>query len=94
MPDRILSVTAHTTFDFLDGEIDGHGFSEEAVAVLNVTAPDEDPEHVEVQLEMDNTDLDAVRAHADTVTLSPSEARELAAELEAHADRVEDTTGE
>lgn len=90
MADRILKVNAFTTFDLLDGRVEGHGFEEEALAVLNVTAPREDPDHVKIQLELDNTDLSAVPAHADHVTLSAAQARELAAELEKYAEKVED----
>ena len=89
MADRILSVNAYTTFDLLEGEIEGHGFEESAYTVLNVRTDREDPDRVELQLEFDNTELDAVEPHADHVYLSAAEARELAAELESHADSVE-----
>lgn len=93
MPDRLLRVNAYTTLDLLDGEAEGHSFEEEAPAVLNVTAPREDPDHVELALELDNADLDHLPAHADRVRLSAEEAREIAADLEKHADRV-DAAGE
>lgn len=89
MVDRILRVNAYTTFDLLDGRVEGHGFEEEALAVLNVTAPREDPDHVSLQLELDNTQLSEVPAHADHVDLSAAQARELAEELEKYAGRVE-----
>ena len=90
MVDRIMTVNAYTTFDLLEGRVEGHGFTEEAYTVLNVsTDTREDPDAVEVQLEMDNTEIDAVEPHADTVTLSPAEAREMAAELEKYASKVE-----
>lgn len=89
MVDRIMRVNAYTTFDLLDGEIEGHGFDEEALAVLNVTSPKKNPDHVALQLELDNTQLEAVKPHADKVTLSADQAREMAAELEKHADKVE-----
>ena len=89
MPDRLIRVNAYTTFDMLDGEARGHGFEESALAVLNVTAPREDPDHVTLELELDNADLEALPAHADSVTLSAAQARELAAELESYADRVD-----
>jgi len=89
MPDRIVDVTAYTTFDFLEGVIEGHGFTNEAVAVLNVTTPEDDPDRVEMRLEMDNTDLGELPAHADVVSLTPAQARELAAELESYADDIE-----
>jgi len=90
MVDRIMRVNAYTTFDLLEGRVEGHGFEEDAYAVLNVsTDTREDPDAVEVQLEMDNTEVDAVEPHADTVSLSPAEAREMAAELEKYASKVE-----
>ena len=89
MVDRILKVNAFTTFDLLDGRVEGHGFEEEALTVLNVTAPRNDPDHVKLQLEMDNTDLDAVTPHADHVELTAAQARDLAAELEEYAAKVE-----
>ena len=90
MVDRIMTVNAYTTFDLLDGRVEGHGFEEDAMAVLNVSAPRKDPDHVTLQLEMDNTQLSAVTPHADEVTLSAAQARELAAELEEYAQQVED----
>jgi hypothetical protein len=90
MADRILRVNAYTTFDLLDGVAEGHGFEEEALTVLNVTTDTrEDPDHVELQVELDNTDLSEVPAHADRVTLSAGQARELADELQKYAGRVD-----
>lgn len=89
MVDRILRVNAYTTFDMLDGTVEGHDFEDDAYAVLNVTAPRKEPDHVELQLEMDNVELSAVPAHADSVSLSAAEARELAGELERYADKVD-----
>lgn len=94
MANRILQVNAATTFDLLEGRAEGHGFEEEAMAVLDVTAPRDDPDHVELQLELDNTELSEVPPHADHVRLSAAEARELAAELESYAEDVEDAEGE
>ena len=92
MVDRIMTVNAYTTFDMLEATVEGHGFEEEALAVLNVTAPRKNPDHVSVQLELDNTDISEVTPHADTVTISAAQARELAGELEEYADRVEAAT--
>jgi hypothetical protein len=89
MADRIMKVNAYTTLDLLEGEAEGHGFTEEAYAVVNVTSPREAPDHVSLQLELDNTELETLRPHADTVRLSAAEARELAADLEKHAEKVE-----
>jgi len=94
MVDRILKVNAYTTFDLLDGRVEGHGFEEEPYAVLNVTAPRKNPDHVELQLEMDNTQLESVEPHADKVTLSAEQARELADELDEYAQKVEDAQSE
>jgi len=87
MADRVLEVNAHTTFTLLDGDVEGHGWRADAPAVLNVTTADGD---VRLELELENTETDDVQTHADRVTLSPGEARELAAELESYADRVDD----
>ena len=89
MPDRIMKVNAYTTLDLLDGRAEGHGFEEEAFATLNVTSPRKDPDHVSLELELDNTELEHLPAHADSVTLSPEQARTLAADLEEHAAKVE-----
>jgi hypothetical protein len=89
MPDRLLKINAYTTFDMLDGEAQGHEFTEEAFAVVNVTAPRQNPDHVALELELDNTQLDHLPAHADRVTLSAEQARDLAAELERYAEKVE-----
>lgn len=87
---RLLRVNAYTTFDMLDATAISHEFDdEEAFAVLNVTAPREAPDHVELQLELDNAQLDNLPAHAEKVTLSAEQARTLADELETHAARVE-----
>ena len=89
MPDRIMKVNAYTTLDLLDGEAKGHDFTEEAFAVVNVTSPRREPDHISLQLELDNTQLEHLKPHAETVQLSPEEARELAADLEKHASKVE-----
>lgn len=89
MPDRLLRINAYTTFDMLDGTATGHDFEEDAFAVLNVTAPRKNPDHVKLEFELDNTQLERLPAHADRVTLSAEQARTLAGELEKYADRVD-----
>ncbi|WP_435185990.1 DUF6360 family protein [Halobellus sp. EA9] len=89
MPNRLLKVNAYTTLDLVDAAARGHDFEDEAVAVLNVTSPREDPDHVKFQLELDNSQLESVPAHADEVTLSPDQARTIADALNSHADKVE-----
>lgn len=87
---RLLRVNAYTTFDMVDATAIGHDFTdEEAFAVLNATSARKNPDHVELQLELDNSQLEHLPAHAEKVTLSAEQARTLAAELEEHADRVE-----
>jgi hypothetical protein len=93
MADRILKVNAYTTFDLLDGEAEGHEFTETAPAVVNVTADRKDPDEVRLELELDNTALETLRPHADRVHLTAAEARELAAALESYAARVKAATG-
>ncbi len=92
MSDRLLKINAYTTFDLLDGEAVGHEFEESAYAVLNVTAPRENPDHVTLELELDNTELETLTPHADRVRLSAGEARTLAKELEKYAKRIEKAT--
>ena len=89
MPNRLLKVNAYTTLDLVDAAARGHGFEDDAVAVLNVTSPRENPDHIKFQLELDNSQLESVPAHADEVTLSPEEARTIADALESHAAKVE-----
>jgi hypothetical protein len=94
MADRIMTVNAFTTLDLVEARAEGHGFEEEAYATLDVTSPRTEPDHVELQLELDNTQLEELPAHAETVELTPEQAREVAAALEEHAADVEDARGE
>lgn len=89
MPDRLVRINAYTTFDMLDATAKGHGFEDEAFAVLNVTAPKKNPEFVTLELELDNSQLENLPAHADRVTLTAEQARTLAGELETYAERVD-----
>jgi hypothetical protein len=89
MPNRLLKVNAYTTLDLVDATARGHDFADSGVAVVNVTAPRENPDHVTLQLEIDNSRLESVPAHADEVTLSAAEARTLADALESYAAKVD-----
>lgn len=89
MDRRLLDVTAYTTFDFVPAQAQGADWLEEAVAVLDASVPDHDSERVELSLELDPSDLDRLDHHADIVKLSPSEARELADDLEKAANKAE-----
>ena len=91
MSDRILKVNAYTTLDLVEGRAEGHDFAEEALAVCNVTSPRNDPDHVKLQVELDNTGLEHLPAHADELRLTPAEARDLAAALEAEAETVDES---
>lgn len=90
MTDRLLKVNAYTTLDTADAEAVGHEFEERALGVLNVTADRREPDEVRLELEIDNTALEDLPAHADRVRLTPEEARTVAAALERHATRVEE----
>lgn len=89
MADRIMTVNAYTTLDLLDGCAEGHGFEEEAMATLNARTPRDDPDHVTLQLELDNTELEHLPAHADSVTLTADQARTLAEEITECAEQIE-----
>lgn len=85
---RHLDVTANTTFDHLDVRVEGGDWSKEVVAVLDVTSP-RDESNVTLGLELDPSDLECLPHHADYVSVTPEQARTLAAELEAAARAAE-----
>ena len=89
MSDRLLAVNAYTTLDLLDGEAEAHEFTESAYAVVNATAPRKNPDHVKLEMELDNAELEQLPAHADRVRLTPEQARTIAADLEKYASKVE-----
>ncbi|WP_251342030.1 DUF6360 family protein [Haloplanus halophilus] len=89
MPIRLLDVNAYTTFDFVSGRAVGPDWSDESAAVVDVDRPEEAPGTVRLRLEFDGADLDHVAPHADHLTLSPEQARGLAAALERHAASAE-----
>ena len=89
MSDRLLSVNAYTTLDLLEGEAEAHEFTESAYAVVNATAPRKNPDHIKLEMELDNAELEQLPAHADRVRLTPEQARTIAADLEKYADKVE-----
>lgn len=89
MSNRLLSVNAYTTLDLLEGEAEAHEFTESAYAVVNATAPRKQPDHVKLEMELDNAELEQLPAHADRVRLTPEQARTIAADLEKYASKVE-----
>jgi len=93
MSQRVLDVTAYTTFDYLQGEAKGLDWSEEGIVVLDVEGDDE-AGVVTLSVELDPMDVDRLDQHADTVELAPEQARTLASTLRETADRVEEAHGE
>ncbi|WP_312910731.1 DUF6360 family protein [Natronosalvus caseinilyticus] len=94
MADRLMRVTAHTTLDLADAVVTGHDFEDERDAVVDATAARRQPDHVKLQFELDNMSETHLPAHMEEVRLTPDQARALAADLEKHADRVEEAAGE
>jgi len=92
MSDRLMSVTAYTTLDYVEGKAVGETFEWESVAVVNATADREDPDSVRFQFGLDNLAEEHLPKHMDELELTPEQARTLAADLEKHAGRVEDAT--
>lgn len=88
MNERITSVTAYTTLDFVEGAAVGPDWTETGAGVLNVSSPD-DADRVELQIELDGVDLDRLPLHADRVDLTPEQARTVASELVREAERIE-----
>ncbi len=90
---RLLDVTAYTTFDFVDAEMRGPDWTDEGVAVVDVTTPGSGDE-VHLDVELDPEACEHVETHADRIRLNPTQARELAAALEKKATAVEEGNAE
>ncbi|WP_193565067.1 DUF6360 family protein [Natronorubrum aibiense] len=90
MADRLMKVNAYTTLDLVDAVAKGHDFETEAFAVVNATADKKNPDCVELQFELDNMMEEHLPAHMEEIQLTPAQAREIAADLEKHAKRVEE----
>lgn len=89
MSDRLMTVNAYTTLDYVEAVAKGDGFEWESVAVVNATADGDDPDCVHLQLELDNVSEEYLPKHMEDLELTPDQARTLAADLEEHADRIE-----
>ena len=89
MSDRLLTVNAHTTLDYVEAVARGESFEWESIAVANVTTDEEAPDHVRLQFELDNVTEEHLPKHATELELTAEQARRLAAALEERADRVE-----
>ncbi len=87
MRHRIMDVTAKTTLAHAPASVHGLDWVDDATAVVDVGAA-EDPPAVRLDLELDPTDLDHVDPHAETVRLTPTQARSLADALTEAADRI------
>jgi hypothetical protein len=89
MPIRLLDVTTYTTFDFVEGYARGPDWRDESAAVVDVDRSEAAPGTVRLRIEFDGGDLEHVDPHADCLSLSPEQARGLAAELERYAANAE-----
>jgi hypothetical protein len=92
MSDRLMRINAYTTLDYVEATTKGHEFELNAPAVVNATADREEPDCVRLQLELDNATEQHLPKHMEELELTAEQARELAADLEHHADRVERAT--
>ncbi|MDJ1432076.1 DUF6360 family protein [Halostagnicola sp. A-GB9-2] len=89
MTNRLMSVTAYTTLDYVDAVATGYEFETESVAVVDATTDRTDPADVLLQVELDNRAEEHFPAHMVELQLGSDQARALAADLEEHAQRVE-----
>jgi hypothetical protein len=87
-----MRINAYTTLDYVDATAKGHGFELDAPAVVNATADREAPDCVRLQVELDNATDQHLPKHMEELELTPDQARELAADLESSADRVENAS--
>ncbi|MFP8951443.1 DUF6360 family protein [Natrialbaceae archaeon A-arb3/5] len=92
MSDRLVSVTAKTTLDYVEAVARGETFEWESIAVVNATSDRQEPDCVRLQAELDNVSEERLPKHMDEFSLTPQQARALAADLERHADRVDEAT--
>jgi len=81
MRGRILDVNAFTTLDHVDAAARGRDWTDEGPAVLDVGTPEDAPEEVVVDLELDPGALEHVTPHVDSVRLSAAQAGTLAEAL-------------
>jgi hypothetical protein len=86
---RLLDVSAYTTLDYVTGRVFGSDWSDDAAAVVDVDRPKAAPGSVRLQLEFDGEDVANIAHHADSISLSPDQARALAADLERQAANAE-----
>ncbi|THE65138.1 hypothetical protein D8Y22_07905 [Salinadaptatus halalkaliphilus] len=88
MSDRLMTVNADTTLDYVEAVATGETFEWESVGVVNATADREEPDCVRLQTELDNVTEQHLPKHMLELELTPDQARALAADLEDYADRV------
>ena len=82
MAGRVLDVTSYTTLEYVEASLLGPDWEGEGVGVLDVTTPNDDPDAVVVEFELDPTATEAVAPHADRMRLTREQARDLQAALE------------
>ncbi|NHN41699.1 hypothetical protein G9C85_08640 [Halorubellus sp. JP-L1] len=88
MVGRLMRVNAYTTLDLVDCKVRTADDEATGLGVANATSAREDPDCVQLQFEADGQP-EGVTGHVDELELDPEQARELAADLETHADKVE-----
>lgn len=93
MVGRLMKVNAYTTLDLVDVRVRTGDDEATGLGVANATSAREDPEHVTLRFEADDQPA-GVAAHVDELELGPAAARELAADLRTHADKVEAAQGD
>lgn len=94
MADRLMKVNAYTTLGLVDATVTGHGFEQDALAVVNATAARKNPESVQLQVELDNMQEEHLPAHMEDLDLTSEQARTLAEDLRKYAAKVEENQSE
>lgn len=86
MAGRVLDVTAHTTLDYVEASARGPGWKDEGAGIVDVRTPKDESDAVALEFELDPTAVEGAEPHADRVTLTAEQARELAEALSAEAE--------
>jgi hypothetical protein len=87
---RIIDVTAETTLACLPATAHGLNWVDGTTAVVDV-GPAVDGSAVRLELELDPADLEHLGPHAETIRLTPAQARRLATALGEAAAGVPDS---
>lgn len=81
MSNRITTVNAYTTLDFVVARIETHETVLSLDGVVDVAVADDSPDRVVLSVELDTVGVDEVTPHADRVRLTPEQAETLADDL-------------